>query len=235
MTEPRRGFSALRRDHPVFFWGVATLVLLFTVGSVVVALRIPRYQREQAEINALMSETQRKTRDEILQAQSRRTELAVAVLRRDLRIRALEEKKRHLAIVLEDSVLELRHGPATLRRARISIGPDSVVRAPDGRTWRFVRGIGERRLADKQVSPTYTVPEWVYVSRGEPVPSEEERRVEGGLGRYVLVLDDGTEIYSEPQAGPLKGTVKPAAFMARAADLAAIFEAVKEDTPVYIY
>lgn len=235
MTEPRRGFSALRRNHPAFFWGVATLVLLFAVGSAVVALRVPRYQREAEEINARMSAAQRQTRDEILRTQSRRTELALAVLRRDLRIRSLETKKRHLAVVLEDSVLELRQGPATLRRAKIAIGPDSIVRAPDGRTWRFVRAVGERRLTDRQVSPTYTVPEWVYVSRGEPVPPEEERKVEGGLGRYVLVLDDGTEIYSEPQRGPLQGTVKPASFMARARDLAAIFEAVREDTPVYIY
>lgn len=235
MTEPRRGFSAFRRDHPVFFWGMVTLVLFFTVGTAAVAMRVPRYQREAAEINAQMSAAQRQTRDEILKAQSRRTELAVAVLRRDVRIRSLETKKRHLAIVLEDSVLELRQGPVTLRRARVDIGPDSIIRAPDGRTWRFVRGIGERRLADKQVSPTYTVPEWVYVSRGEPVPPEEERKVDGGLGRYVMVLDDGTEIYSEPQRGPLQDAVKPASFMANTRDLAAIFDAVKTDTPVYIY
>ena len=235
MTEPRRGFSALRREHPAFFWGMSALALLFLVGAAVVAMRVPRYQREAAEINQQMTAAQRATRDEVLRAQSRRTELAVAVLRRDVRIRSLETKKRHLAVVLEDSVLELRQGAITLRRAKLAIGPDSTIRAPDGRTWRFVRGIGERRLAEKQTSPTYTVPEWVYVSRGEPVPPEEERKVDGGLGRYVLVLDDGTELYSEPQKGPLQGTVKPASFMARARDLAAIFDAVSKDTPVYIY
>ncbi|MDQ3388824.1 MAG: hypothetical protein M3483_04900, partial [Gemmatimonadota bacterium] len=70
---------------------------------------------------------------------------------------------------------------------------------------------------------------------GEAVPSEEDRQVPGGLGRYVLRLNDGTVIYSEPESGPLQGTVKPASFMARASDLAAIFEAVRKDTPVYIY
>jgi hypothetical protein len=159
----------------------------------------------------------------------------VAVLRRDLRIRSLEEKKRHLAIVLEDSVLELRHGRATLRRAKLTIGPDSTIRAADGRTWRLVRPVGERKIAERQNTPTYTIPEWVYVSRGQPVPAEGERRVRGGLGTYVIRLDDGTEIYSQPTAGPLAETVKPGAFMARARDLAAIFDAVGEDTPVYIY
>jgi hypothetical protein len=182
-----------------------------------------------------MTVAQREARDDILQTQARRTELAVAVLRRDLRIRSLENEKRHLAIIVEDSVLELRQGNATLRRARLSIGPDSVVQAADGRSWRFVRGVGERRLEDRQLSPVYTVPEWVYLSRGQAVPSEEGRQVPGGLGRYVLRLNDGTEIYSEPESGPLQGTVKPASFMARASDLAAIFEAVRKDTPVYIY
>ena len=62
--------------------------------------------------------------------------------------------------------------------------------------------------------------------------------VSRAIARHVRVtmrLDDGTEIYSKPSAGPLADTVKPAAFMARARDLAAIFDAVSEDTPVYIY
>lgn len=228
----RKGF---RREHPFFFWGTAALIVLLLGASAAVGSRIPRYQREASAINQQMTASQRATRDELLKTQARRTELAVAVLRRDMRIRSLETKKRHLAINLADSTLELRHGPATLRRTKISIGADSIVRAPDGRTWRFVRPVGERRLADKQVSPTYTVPEWVYVSRGEPVPPESERKVAGGLGQYVMKLDDGTEIYSTPQTGPLKETVKPASFMVRARDMAAIFDAVREDTPIYIY
>ncbi|HWK88896.1 MAG TPA: hypothetical protein VNP72_02850, partial [Longimicrobium sp.] len=135
-----------------------------------------------------------------------------------------------------DSALELRQGAATLRRVRIHVGPDSTIRAPDGRTWRLVRPIGERKIAERQSSPTYAIPEWVYVARGQPIPTESERRVPGGLGSYVLRLDDGTEIYSQPRQGPLKDMVKPGAFMVpRGADLAAIFDAVGEDTPVYIY
>jgi hypothetical protein len=59
--------------------------------------------------------------------------------------------------------------------------------------------------------------------------------VAGGLGSYVIRLDDGTEIHTEPQAGPLKGTVKPASFQVRARDMGAIFDALKEETPVFIY
>ena len=235
MTDPRRPRRGLRREHPAFFWGTLVIAMLFIAGAAAVGMRVPRYQEETEHFNAQLTAAQKATRDSLLQHQEKRTQLAVAVLRRDLRIRSLEEKKQHLAIVLEDSVLELRHGRATLRRARLSIGADSTVRAADGRTWRLIRPVGERKIAERQNSPTYTVPEWVYVSRGQPVPAEDERKIKGALGTYVIRLDDGTEIYSQPTSGPLAETVKPGAFMAQARDLAAIFDAVGDDTPVYIY
>jgi hypothetical protein len=219
----------------VFFWGVFALMVLLLAGSAVVGSRVPRYRKEAAELSRRMTEAERATRDRILESKAKRSDLAVALLKRDVRIRQLQEKGVHLAIDTQDSTLSLMHGVRALRTVKVAMGPDSLVRAPDGRQWRFVRALGERRLAEKQVSPTYTVPEWVYVSRGEPVPPEAERRIEGGLGRYVLKLDDGTEIYSEPEAGPLKGVAKPASFMARPRDLAAMFDALREDTPVYIY
>ncbi|HEX2095119.1 MAG TPA: L,D-transpeptidase [Longimicrobiaceae bacterium] len=235
MTEPRRGLSRLRHEHPVFFWGMTTLLLLLAAATGVVAARIPRYQGEARELNRRMTAAERAARDRILQSQAARSELAVALLRRELRIRSLEQKRLHLALSTDDSTLSLRHGGATLRAVKVQIGPDSTVRAPDGRTWRFVRALGERRVREKQVSPTYTIPEWVYVARGQPVPPEEERRVEGALGEYVLRLDDGTEIYSRPEAGPFAEGVKPASFVVRERDLRAIFDAVRIDTPVFIY
>ena len=230
---PRR--DGLRQEHPVFFWGSVALISLLVLATAAVAWRIPRYNGQAAQIAERMTAEQRRTRDELLQHRRRRTQLAIAVMQRDLRIKSLQTRNRHLAIVLKDHVLELRQGRATLRRATLTMGPDSIVRAPDGRTWRFVQGIGERHIATLRQNPTVTIPEWVYVSRGQPVPPESERHVAGGMGAYVITLDDGTEIYSQPQAGPLKDGVIPAGFMARARDLTAIFDAVKEDTPVYIY
>jgi hypothetical protein len=232
-TAPRR--DGFRREHPVFFWGSVALIAVFVVAAGAVAMRIPRYNREAEEITRQMTATQRQTQAELLKHKEQRTQLALAVLQRDMRIRSLQTTKRHLAVVLQDSVLELRQGRATLRRARLAIGPDSIVRAPDGRQWRFVRGRGERHIARREQNPTITVPEWVYVSRGQPVPPEGERRLAGGMGAYVITLDDGTQIYSQPQAGPLKDAVVPAGFMAQRKDLAAIFDAVREDTPVFIY
>lgn len=235
MTETRRGFSRLRHDHPVFFWGMAALMVLFLAATGVVAARIPRYRQEAEALNRQMSAAERATRDQVLQSRAARSEMAVALLRRELRIKGQQQKGIHLAVNTEKGTLALRHGRATLREVPVQVGPDSVVRAPDGRAWRFVRALGERTIRDKQVSPAYTVPEWVYVSRGQFVPPEAERRVQGGLGEYVLRLDDGTEIYTEPEAGPLAQGVKPAAFMVREQDMRAIFDAVREDTPVFIY
>jgi hypothetical protein len=227
--------AGFRQQHPVFFWGSVALISLLVIAAAVVGTRIPRYNREASEIVSRMSEEQKQAQAELMQHRQRRTQLAVAVLRRDLRIRSLQTNKRHLAIVLADSALELRQGRATLRRVKLSIGSDSIVRAPDGRSWRFVRGVGERHIQSLQQNPTVTIPEWVYVSRGLAVPAEAARRVAGGMGAYVITLDDGTQIYTQPLAGPLKDAVVPAGFMVPGRDLAAIFDAVDAETPVFIY
>lgn len=229
------------REHPLFFWGVLFFAAGLLGAAAAVARRVPEYQREVALLNQQMTVTERATRDRLLQAEARRSELAIALLRRELRMKALQQKGVHLAINLEDSTLYLMHGKVPMRQARLQIGPDSVIRSPDGRTWRFVRPLGQRRLEKKLYNSTYVVPEWVYVSRGQPVPSESERTIKAGLGTYVIQLDDGTEIYSVPQKGPFAAEEdsaarpKPASFMADAKDLGAIIDAVSKDTPVFIY
>jgi hypothetical protein len=235
MTESTSSFTQLRRDHPIFFWGTLCVVVLMLLASVAVGSRVPRYRRDATLIDGNMSAREKATRDRILESRSRRATLAVALLRRELRLKALAENGLHLAIDTEDSTLALRHGAATLRQAHVEIGPDSTIHAPDGRTWRFVRAVGERRLVDKETDPDTPIPEWVYISRGAPVPSESERRIEGANGHYLLRLDDGTEIYSRPETGPLADGVKPGDFVASEKDLGAIFAAVGKDTPVYIY
>lgn len=235
MAEPRRGLSDLRRDHPIFFWGTTTFLVVLLAATAVIAWRIPQYRRDQAVLNQRMDQDEREMRDRILDSRARRSELAVALLQRELRLKAMQQKGMHLALSLEDSTLALRHGSATLREVRMQVGPDSVIRAPDGRTWRFVRALGQRHLKDKQASPSVPIPEWVYIGRGEAVPPEGEREVEGALGRYVLVLDDGTHIYSRPRQGPFAQQVKPAGFMVEERDMVAIFDAIREDIPVYIY
>jgi hypothetical protein len=225
----------LRRAHPVFFWGAVAVSVLLLVATAAVAMRIPRYHHDAAVLDQQMSRAERETRDGILNSRAQRSRMAVALLRHELRLKSLAQKGLHLAINTEDSTLTLRHGSADLRRIHVQIGPDSVIHGPGGQSWRFVRALGERHVAAKEAESKEPIPEWVYVSRGEPVPPESERRIEGGTGRYVLRLDDGTEIYSRPENGPLHDGVKPAAFVASENDLRSIFDAVATDIPVYIY
>jgi hypothetical protein len=235
MSEPQRGLTNLRRNHPVFFWGTIALALLLLTATTVVGTRVPKYRADAVVLDELMTETERDVRDRVLESRARRSQLAIALMQRELRIKSMQEKGIHLALSTEDSTLYLRHGPATLRQARLEIGPDSVIRAPDGQEWRFVRALGERHVAEKAQNPTYTVPEWVFIGQGMAVPPLEERRVNGGLGRYVLRLDDGTEIYSRPERGPYVERVKPSSYVVAASDLQAIFDAIRVDIPVYIY
>jgi hypothetical protein len=228
--------KSVRDTHPVFFWGAFTLLILLLSGTMVMATRIPLYRAESVNLDRTMSSAERETRDRILNSQARRSELALALLQREIRLRSVEQDEVHLAIEIEDSMLALRHGPATLRETRITIGADSTIRAPDGKSWRLVQALGERHIRAKEVSPTYTVPDWWYVSRGLAVPPEAERRVEGGLGRYVLRLDDGTVIHTRPQTGPYAEGVPPAGFIVEdEAEMRAVFDALSIDTPVYIY
>ena len=236
MTERPGSVKGLRESYPLFFWGVAAIAMLLLSATVVVGMRIPEYRSQAASIDDAMSETERETRDRILNSQARRSELAIALLQREIRMRAMEEEGIHLAISLEDSTLSLRHGDAVLREARVTIGGDSTVQAPDGRSWRLIRALGERHLAAMETNPTATMPEWVYAGQGQPIPPESERRVEGGLGRYVLRLDDGSEIHTRPASGPFAQGVRPAGFIVESeADMRAIFDALRVDTPVYIY
>jgi hypothetical protein len=231
-----RNLNEFIREHPVFFWGIVAIIVALVVATLVVGLRAPQYRMQAAILNEEMTEQERATRDRILDSRARRGELAVALLQREIRMKAMQQKGLHLAISVEDSTLYLRHGPATLRQVPVRIGADSIIRAPDGRQWRFVRGLGERHVVEKQTSPAYEVPEWVYIGRGEPVPDTDRRTVAGGLGRYVLRLSDGTEIYSEPTAGPLADAeVNPGAFMVPEQEFRAIFDAIRRDIPVFIY
>ena len=235
MADLRSSLRQLREDHPLFFWGMASIATLLLALTLTVAIRIPQYASQMAMMDRGLDEAARETRDSILTSQTRRSDLAIALLQREMRLRALERDEVHLAIDMGDSTLSLRHGGATLRTIPIQVGADSVIRAPDGRTWRFVRGLGERHLQGKERSPEIVIPEWVYVSRGESVPPQESRTVAGGGGRYVLRLNDESEIYSRPADGPLAIGVKPGSFMADEDDLEAIFEALRVETPVYIY
>lgn len=235
MRLDRRSLERLKQEHPIFFWGTATVLALLLIATIAVGVRVPLYMSEASVLDERMTETEREMRDRILDSRARRSELAVALLRRELTLRSMEEKGLHLAISTQESTLYLRHGSATLREVPIGIGPDSVIQAPDGRTWRFVRALGERHVKSRDTSPSYVTPEWVYIGRGEAVPPEGERSVSGALGRYVLELDDGTVIYSQPESGPFAEQVKPASFVAAESDLKAIFEAIRAQAPVYIY
>ncbi|MGH7458308.1 MAG: L,D-transpeptidase [Longimicrobiaceae bacterium] len=231
----RERLGGLRREHPVFFFGMAAVIGGLLAATLAVASRVPLYRHDSATVEQRMSEREREVRDSILDSRSQRARLAIALLRREMRLESLRNSQLHLAIDLDEGTLALKHGPATLRQTRVGIGQDSLIRAPDGRTWRFVRPLGERYVAGKERSPAYLIPEWVYLSRGEPIPPGSERRVAGGLGEYVIRLDDGTEIYSRPSRGPFANALKPASFVVPEGDMAAVFEAVPVETPVYIF
>jgi len=66
-------------------------------------------------------------------------------------------------------------------------------------------------------------------------PPSSPQPIEGGLGRYVIVLSEDAVIHSPPPPeSPLKG-VKPGSFLVPEADLAAIWKRVGPRTRVYVF
>jgi hypothetical protein len=95
--------------------------------------------------------------------------------------------------------------------------------------------LGKRSVA-RVVDGSYrwTVPEWVYLSRGWPVP--KERNVGGALGSLAIFLDSGAVLYSRPAAGPLADAsyVLPGGVRAEQ-DLEAIRESLQPGMAVYFH
>lgn len=236
MSPIREDVKTLRGDHPIFFWGIFAVAILLLVATAAMAVRIPLYRSQAADLTGSLTESEREIQQRILDSQAQRGELAVALLQREMRLQALEEEAIHLAIDLDAGTISLRHGDAILREAPVTVGEDSTVVAPDGRSWRLVRPLGERHVVRKERDPSLTVPEWAYVARGENIPPEGDREVPGGTGEYVIELDDGTEIHTRPEVGPFAAGPHPGAFVVEDEEtMAAIFDAIPTDTPVYIY
>jgi hypothetical protein len=109
----------------------------------------------------------------------------------------------------------------------VGMPPDVVILAPP---------LGKRSVA-RVVDGSYrwAVPDWVYVDRGLPVPSD--RQLPGALGPLAIFLDSGAVLYSRPAVGPLSDAsyVLPGSIRAEASDFEAIRDNLEPGMPVYFH
>jgi len=206
------------------------LVALAAVDGVL-AFKRWQYGRESARLRAQMTDVERRRTDAIVESRENRTQLMVALARRD----AVGEAGLNLAVSAEKKAMYLQREGAQLREMPVKIGPEATVGTPPDEV-RLAPPLGKRvvvRVVD--ASYAWQVPAWVWTQRKQTPPPD--RRIEGALGAVAILLDGGAVIYSRPATGPLadEAYVLPGAVRAEAADLVAIRENLTAGMPAYFY
>lgn len=203
---------------------------LLAIDGYLVQKRV-RYQNEIERLRAGMTEAERKRTDALVEAEGSRFRITVELIRRQASV----DKELNLAVSIDSASMHLQREGAVLRDMPIDVGAERAVGSPPD-TVRMVVPRGARTIEKiLNADAGWSVPEWVYVDRGLPVP--KERTVKGALGPVAVLLNGGTVIYSPPTTGPLNDTayVLPGSVRASAADLRAIAPNLKPGMAVYFY
>mgnify|MGYP001812137374 CR=1 FL=1 len=87
-----------------------------------------------------------------------------------------------------------------LRQGPCATGMDSILHAPDGRTWTFDTPRGVRRVHHKSSNPVWQRPDWYYIEENLPMPAPEhpDRRALGMLGEFALDIGQGYLVHGSP-------------------------------------
>jgi hypothetical protein len=226
-----RIWRELREAYPRILTGAVLGIAVLLLTDLVLVYERVRYGRELARMRASMTETERRRVDAIAASAEHRLAIAVELARRQ----ALGDTELHLAVDAGNGLLYLERQGARLRQMRVRLAREATVGTPPDAVL-LVPPLGKRSVA-RVVDGSYrwTVPEWVYVDRGWPVP--EDRRIPGALGPLAIFLDSGAVLYSRPAVGPLSDTsyVLPGSVRTEAPDLEAIREDLQPGMAVYFH
>lgn len=148
-------------------------------------------------------------------------------------LQSLEGAQFYISVDTQSRTLQLRFGKDVVRECPVEIGEAKTITGR-GKTWTFLPLKGGFNVTGKEDGYNWSVPEWLYAMRGEPLPAER-RVVPNGAGRYVIFLPNNYLIHSPPPPdSPLQGP-KPGSIMVPEADLAAIWPRITNETRVYIF
>lgn len=216
-------------------------LLLLALG--LAGMLFARFHRERVEVRYadVLTQEQRTTTDvkamkeELAKMNLSQQELARELDGRMKFVQSLKSENFYLAVDTTAKKLRFYYGDQVLREGDITLGQQTTIQGPQGKTWTFVPVKGAFKIEGKVVDHNWKVPEWAYAMTKQPVPAQAEV-IEGGLGKYVIFLPNGYVIHSPPsESSPLKGA-KPGSFMASEADLRAIWPRIhKDQTQVYIF
>ncbi len=224
--DPRR--SEFRLAYPgliATLW--LALVVLIALDVYLISQR-ENYAKEIRRLRNGMSAVERRSADLAVAANENHLKVLVALVRRQ----AQGDRVLHVSVQVDSGVMTLEQEGNVLREMPVRVAPERRVGVPPD-TVMMAKPLGTRHV-ERLLTPdsAWTVPRWVYADRHLAPDSTTK----GTLG-FAVVLDGGTVIYSDPQAGPLVDTayVMPGSVRAREADVKAIQANLKPGTSVYFY
>jgi hypothetical protein len=153
------------------------------------------------------------------------------------RLSLLQPRGVYIVVDTGENRLYVKKGEETIRQAVVSCGSGDVLEDPTGkRKWVFDTPRGEFAVKSKIKNPYWVKPDWAFIEEGEPIPKNQEDRVEAGsLGDYALGFGDGYFIHGTLYTRLLGRNVTHGCVRVGDDDLKEIFKMVSIGTKIYIY
>ncbi len=150
---------------------------------------------------------------------------------------ALQPRGVYIVVDTGENRLYVKKGSEVVRQAVVSCGSGDILQDPHGkRTWVFDTPRGEYSVKSKIINPYWVKPDWAFIEEGEPIPKNQEDRVEAGsLGDYALGFGDGYFIHGTLYTRLLGRNVTHGCVRVGDDDLKEIFKIVPLGAKIYIY
>ena len=135
----------------------------------------------------------------------------------------------YLYLDLRHNILVVMKGDRKLRTALVATGSGKVLQDPHdpARRWRFTTPKGQHVISSKLKKPVWVRPDWAFIEKRVPIPSErKDRLLPGALGNYALGFGNGYFLHGGAPTSLLGFNVTHGCIQLNDEDLHFIFETV---------
>lgn len=145
-------------------------------------------------------------------------------------------ERRQVRVSLRDHRLYVVEGERVVWSAEIGTGTGARLERA-GEAWDFSTPPGRYRVQRKEKDPTWILPDWYFVERGEAVPAADSprRRVEGELGAAALYLGHEIAIHGTDRPDLLGADVSHGCIRMSNEDVLRLYAELEVGTPVIIH
>ncbi len=143
---------------------------------------------------------------------------------------------RYVVISLAEHRLHLMEDNRVIWSALVGTGTGTRLEGA-GQKWDFSTPRGMFRVQYKEKDPVWTVPDWAFVERGEPIPPMDspKRQQKGMLGTSAMYLEEQIAIHGTNKPELLGQSVSHGCIRLSNEDARRLYYEVEIGTPVIIY